>query len=345
MGRLPAFSIAEAETARSQIKERLALFSGQQSEDVFLFPSGMAATFAVHQMLTALRPQQKTVQLGFPYVDVLKVQQFFGHGVHEFHVMNAEAYAALGCIARTETLAAVFSEVPTNPLLQCADFARVRSLVGTTPLVLDDTVGSVVNVDVFRVADAVTTSLTKAFSGAGDVLAGSLILNRNSPHYPEFAKWMREHNDHDLFGADAIALEHNSRDFAARACTMSRNSVGLYEYLSRHEKVERVWHSINEGGVGYQALQRIESAHGCLFSFVLRERERTPAFYDALAVCKGPSLGTNFTLVCPYTLLAHYDELDWAARCGVPRELIRVSAGLEPLEDLIARFEQALSVV
>jgi len=49
-------------------------------------------------------------------------------------------------------------------------------------------------------------------------------------------------------------------------------------------------------------------------------------------VNKGPSLGTNFTLVCPYTLLAHYCELDWAASFGVPGHLIRVSVGLEAPE-------------
>ncbi|MDB6072350.1 MAG: putative Cystathionine gamma-synthase, partial [Verrucomicrobiales bacterium] len=66
------------------------------------------------------------------------------------------------------------------------------------------------------------------------------------------------------------------------------------------------------------------------------------AFYDALHLSKGPSLGTNFSLCCPYTLLAHYQELDWAATCGVPRNLLRISAGLESPTDLIQRFTQAL---
>jgi cystathionine gamma-synthase len=342
---LGKLAVLDGTVATHEIKSRLAALSGQLVEDVFLFPSGMAATFAVHRMLAALRPKQKTVQLGFPYVDVLKVQQYFGTGVHELPVLNEGAYASLGSIAKAESLAGLFSEVPTNPLLQCADFARVRSLIGDAPLVLDDTVGSVVHVDAFRVADVVITSLTKAFSGEGDVMAGSVILNRASPHHAASAAWMREHNDHALFGADAIALEKNSRDFTERAMTMSRNSVGLYEFLSTHPKIARVWHPINEGGEGYRALQREAANHGCLFSFILKQPERSPAFYDALAICKGPSLGTSFTLICPYTLLAHYEELDWAAKCGVPRELFRVSAGVEPLGDLVARFERALAVV
>jgi cystathionine gamma-synthase len=62
-----------------------------------------------------------------------------------------------------------------------------------------------------------------------------------------------------------------------------------------------------------------------------------------LDVAKGPSLGTNFTLVCPYTLLAHYHELDFAISYNVPPNLIRFAVGLEDFEELKAKFEAALS--
>ena len=58
---------------------------------------------------------------------------------------------------------------------------------------------------------------------------------------------------------------------------------------------------------------------------------------------KGPSFGTPFTLVCPYVMLAHYHELEWAEACGVPANLLRVSCGLEPIETLIAAFDEALA--
>jgi cystathionine gamma-synthase len=108
--------------------------------------------------------------------------------------------------------------------------------------------------------------------------------------------------------------------------------------------VEKVWHAREQGGRGYEFIRREGGGYGCLFSFLLKDaRATSPHFYDALHVCKGPSLGTNFTLVCPYTLLAHYGELEWAESCGVPSHLIRVSAGLEDSADLIARFDEALS--
>jgi cystathionine gamma-synthase len=68
----------------------------------------------------------------------------------------------------------------------------------------------------------------------------------------------------------------------------------------------------------------------------------SPFVYDRLPFCKGPSLGTVFTLACPFTLLAHYTELDWAESCGVSRYLIRVSVGLEDPEELWRRLDRAL---
>ena len=85
------------------------------------------------------------------------------------------------------------------------------------------------------------------------------------------------------------------------------------------------------------------AGHGCLLSFELWGGiEQAKRVYDALQVCKGPSLGTSFTLVCPYVLLAHYNELRWAESCGVPSHLLRVSVGLEDPDNLWRRFEMAL---
>ena len=86
------------------------------------------------------------------------------------------------------------------------------------------------------------------------------------------------------------------------------------------------------------------AGHGCLLSFVLKEGEsKAQRVFDALRVSKGPSLGTHFTLACPYTQLAHYDELGWAAGCGVPAHLLRVSVGLEDSDELWGRFREALA--
>ena len=348
LGRTTGTVTSEAgREASATIRQRLANLAGQQAEDVFLFPSGMAANFAVHRMLTTLFPDRKTVQLDFPYVDVLKLQQMFGSGAHFLPMIQESEHEELRALLAREKIAGLFCEAPSNPLLRCVDLPRLLAIRAETqpevPLIIDDTISTVVHADACRAADVVTSSLTKSFSGVGDVLAGSVILNRASPHHAVFSAFLKKHADHQLWCEDAVALEVNSRDFVQRAETMSRNAQALAEYLTGHPKVERVWHARQDGGPGYEFVRREGGGYGCLFSFVLKDAAKTSApFYDALRVCKGPSLGTNFTLVCPYTLLAHYDELDWAESCGVPRHLIRVSAGLEDAADLIARFEAAL---
>lgn len=329
--------------AKQTIRTRLAALSGVAPGDVFLFPSGMNAMAAAHRLVTRLRPGLPTVQLDFPYVDVLRVQQEFGSGVEFFPVADAAAIAKVAALADAGGIAAVFSEVPSNPLLSCVPVDALSDRLRDTgiPLVLDDTVATVVNLDALAVADLVTSSLTKAFSGVGDVIAGALTLNPRSPHYAFFHAALE--TEPDLFWEeDAIVLESNSRDFADRVRLMDRNAEALTDYLKTHPAVERVWYP--ESTAVFGPMARVGGGRGCLFSFLLKDEARAAVCYDNLHLSKGPSLGTNFSLCCPYTLLAHYQELDWAASCGVPRHLLRVSAGLEEASELIERFRVALAM-
>ena len=334
--------LAEGAAAKATIRARLAAISGVSPDDVILFPSGMNAMAAAHRLVTALRPGLPTVQLDFPYVDVLRVQQEFGSGVEFFPVADATAIGKVAALAEAGTIAAVFAEVPSNPLLSCVpvDALADRLHAAGIPLVLDDTVASVVNINALAAADLVTSSLTKAFSGVGDVIAGALTLNPRSAHYAFFKAAIVNEPDL-LWSEDAIALEKNSRDFAARVHQMNRNAEALTDFLKTHPAVVRVWYPETTAGFGRMA--RAGGGRGCLFSFLLEDEAHASAFYDNLHLSKGPSLGTNFSLCCPYTLLAHYQELEWAANCGVPRHLLRVSVGLESADDLLARFSAALN--
>jgi len=109
--------------------------------------------------------------------------------------------------------------------------------------------------------------------------------------------------------------------------------------------VERVWYPKWEYSEAYDAVCLPDGGYGSFITFLPAQAEaRAARVYDALAVCKGPSLGTVFTLACPFTLLAHYGELDWAESCGVSRYLIRISVGLEDPNDLWRRLDTALAL-
>lgn len=95
----------------------------------------------------------------------------------------------------------------------------------------------------------------------------------------------------------------------------------------------------------YDAVKTPDGGYGGLFSVTFKSEKSAQTFYDNLHCAKGPSLGTNFTLASPYTILAHYTELDWAEEYGVSRFLVRVSVGLEDKQHLLDMFAKALDAI
>ncbi|MEM6278111.1 MAG: PLP-dependent transferase [Verrucomicrobiota bacterium] len=337
--------------ARETIRERIASFyPAVEASDVFLFSSGMGAVAAVHRILSGDREGAPTIQVEFPYLDSFKVQEQFGAGVVDLSVSESGGVEETReWLASGKSASAVFTELPSNPLLRTADLAGLASLLQEheIPLVLDDTVATSVNVEPFRYADVVTTSLTKTFSGVGDVAAGAVIVKSDSNMGEKLLEALPiEESASPLFSRDAIVLEKNSRHYEERVLATNEIALDLVEFLSDRPEVESLWHPSSQCRERYDALRKDGGSYGGLFSFLLKGGEdAAQRFYDALEVSKGPSLGTDFTLACPYTLLAHYGELDWAAERGAPRNLLRAWVGLEDPEDLIERFSSALEAL
>jgi cystathionine gamma-synthase len=333
-------------TEKAAIRERVANLMNVDGGNVWLFPSGMAAIETAFRAFQRLRPESKSVQFGFPYVDSLKVQERCGRGVHFFPRGDANELTQLGQVAAAEPLLGLFCEFPGNPLLASADLRRIDGLAQRYdfPVLVDDTLGALVNVAVLPVADVVTCSLTKFFSGAGDVIGGSLVLNPRRPNAGRLREALVAEYEDLLDPEDAVVLERNSRDCVERVTRINQTAEQLCDALSKHPLVERIDYPKYRDRENYRAFLRPDGGYGGLFSVLLKAAERTaPRFFDALQIAKGPNLGTNFSLCCPYTILAHYNELDFVERCGISRYLVRVSVGLEAADSLISRFMEALS--
>ena len=332
--------------ARATVRDRLAELRGGRAEDVWLFPCGMAAIAAVWRALRTHDASNLSVQFGFPYVDTLKIQQRFAPADYRlFPVGDADDVDQLESLLQSQKVSAVFCETPTNPLLTSPDLPRLRTLADRYGflLVVDDTLAACINDNVLPFADVVVTSLTKYFSGYGDVLAGCATINPDSRH----AFWLRDVLNRDfeelLPDADIDVLEINSRDVRQRVTTINCTAAILARRFAEHPLIASVYHpSLSAGACELKSQDR---GDGGLMSIVLRNPEKTtPVFFDNLEICKGPNLGTNFTLCCPYTILAHYTELEFVESCGVSRWLLRVSIGTEPVEELWSRFEKAFAV-
>ena len=342
LGRRPAAS--DSPGVCEALRRQLAAWYDCEPEDVFLAPTGMAAIFAALNALAARTPQTPTAQLGFPYVDTLKLQEKLGHGGVLLHHLGS-LVPELRALLDRQPLAGCFCEIPGNPLLGCADLHLVSPLLRQrrVPLVVDDVVATPMNVDLAPHADLIATSLTKFIVGTGDAMGGALICNPRSPLYSELKAIVRGQHQDLLWPDDAAVLADHARSFPERMRQHNETGLRIAERLRQHPSVERVWYPKWEFAEAYEAVRRPDGGWGALITFLPRNAPNSsPEIYDRLPFCKGPSLGTVFTLACPFTLLAHYTELDWAESCGVSRYLIRLSVGLEDPEVLWQRLERAL---
>ncbi len=241
-------------------------------------------------------------------------------------------------------LHALIIELPSNPMLKCVNIKKISKIAKklNIPLIVDDTIGSNLNINSLEHADIVFTSLTKIFSGSGDILAGSLILNPKSKWIDQFRNALNEINIPILSDGDIVYLEKVSRDVNQRVFEQNKACLELKKRLETHSEIKNIFHP--ENCPNFNSLLTSDGGYGCLLSFELNGGlNKAKKFYDSLQVSKGPSLGTKFTLVCPYVLLAHYDELDWAESFGIPSHLIRVSVGLEDQDQLWKTFSEALN--
>lgn len=347
---------AQHTPTHAQLRERVASLYAPAvaADDVFVYPTGMGAIFASVRLLHRIRPGAKSILFGFPYVDTLKIlsrAEWCANGVYFFPVCDEKELREAEAIVQREQILAVYTEFPGNPLLSTPDLRRLARIAHAngTVLVVDDTVGSY-NVDVMQhaSADIVTTSLSKIFSGTCDVMGGSVVLNPAGPFYAALKRSLPL-DDAFIVEQDARALLEDSADVLKRLAKVNSTTSAIVQRLSAHPLVQSLFYPELTNAEGYSAFLKAGDSSagtprfGPLFSVVLKGGLATAsAFYDALDVAKGPSLGTNFTICCPYTLLAHYNELDFAEACGVDRNLLRFSVGLEDAEALWAAIDRAL---
>ena len=142
---------------------------------------------------------------------------------------------------------------------------------------------------------------------------------------------------------DAEVLDRQARGFGDRMIKHNAGGLWIAEQLRAHPAVEQVWYPKWVFTEAYERVRRPQGGYGALIAFLPKDAaRRAPVIFDRLPVCKGPSLGTIFSLACPFTLLAHYTELEWAESCGVPKFLIRLSIGLEDPAELWRRIKPAL---
>lgn len=326
----------------------LAQAYNQPKENICLSPSGMNSVYSILKGLKTIQAKNNRhtiVQLGWLYLDTMNiVKHHFSSSKTFFDITNLdllEKYLEKNGFG----VSGIITEIPTNPLLQCVDLPRLKALCDTynIPLVIDSTIATPYNLDLKPYADILIESLTKYACGNADVLMGCFILNENSKLSfikNEFSK----HTDKPYI-KDIQRLAYEIQNYESRMKTISHNTKKLIKYFESCPYIDKIYHCLQDKyAQNYKKLMRHENAYAGLISVTFNQPFEK--IYDRLNFAKGPSLGTEFTLLMPYVYLAHYDYItsekgrEFLNSNHIPIDLLRISVGTECIDDIIKEFKR-----
>ena len=319
-----------------------ALAAVEEGERGFAFASGLAAEDTLIRALT--KPGDHLVipddAYGGTFRLVDKVARPWGVEHSAAPVSDVEAVAAAIRPGRTRL---VWVETPTNPLLNVGDIAAIAAVAHDAGalLVVDNTFASpYLQQPLTLGADIVVHSTTKYVGGHSDVVGGALVVR-------------------DLEVADRIAFHQNSmgavpgpfdaflthRGLKTLAVRMERhcdNAERVVDFLTGHPAVGDVIYPGLESHPGHEVAQRQMRRYGGMVSFRVKAGEA-----KALEVCDRTEVFTlGESLGGVESLVEHPGRMTHASVAGtdleVPAELIRLSVGIETVDDLIADLERAL---
>lgn len=337
----------------SALRQRIAVLEGVTHENCLLFPSGMAAVFS--SIMSCLdKTRTGLVLVGSAYVDTICILEKWPARRGTRPAIFVEDVNDLQAIqdAVDRDTAAVILEVPTNPLIRVADLERIVEIshqAGAKVLV-DSTVATPFNLKPLEYdADIVVHSTTKFLSGMNNHLGGAALSKDKNilKKLVSFQELTKSYMDN----AEAKVLYNNLHNFESRMERINRNASAVARFLSECTNVGKVYYP----GLRYHpdhdiAKQYMPNGYSGLISFLLKNSNKAnaTAFYDSLAdpIVKGPSLGAEQTLLCPYTLLAHYhDPPEKIQQMGLDRYLFRISVGTEDPAHIIDALAKALDIL
>ena len=335
-----------------QVETKLAQLLNCRKEDVLLCASGMNAFYAGFKAVQASqqrRGRTRWLQLGWLYLDSgIILREHLGSEEILDIEYDVSDMSKLEQKIQTygDQLAAVVVECPSNPLIQICDLPRLARAVRSAGaiLIVDPSVASILSINVLPHADIIVSSLTKYSAYEGDVMAGAVVVNRDSPFYGDLIVGISAAHT-PLYTRDLARLANELEQAPRVIDRMYANADRLRQYLDQHEAVKRVYYANSSQWA--QKNSTTKYAPCALLTIELNGSLR--AFYDAARCMKGPSFGTRFTLLSPFMYLAHYDLVtcpkgsDHLRQIGIDPDLIRISVGEEPYSDIESAIGEALA--
>src|SRR6476646_775997 len=239
----------------------------------------------------------------------------------------------------------VFVETPTNPVMSVTDLAAVSELAHArgAKVVCDNTFMSPYFQRPMEHGVAIVMhSTTKYLNGHSDSVGGFVALNNEED--AEWIKFVQNSIGAILSPMDSFLVLRGTKTLAVRMEAHDKNGRQVAAFLQEHPKVEKVYYPGLTSHPQHEIAKKQQSGFGGMVSFETGSLENARKVLDAVKLCTlGESLGGVETLISHPASMTHASvPADARAKLGITDGLVRISVGIEDVEDIIADLDQAL---
>ncbi|NOT58620.1 MAG: PLP-dependent transferase [Acidobacteria bacterium] len=335
------------EYARTQNPTRLAcernLAALEGGHAAHCFASGMAAIDTTMRLLkTGDHVIVSDNTYGGTYRLFERVLTEFGL---EFSYVDTTEAANVEAAARPNTKM-VYVETPTNPMMTIADLDGIAALAQDNDwrLVVDNTFMSPYFLrPIEHGADIVVHSTTKYLNGHSDSIGGVVVTNR--PADAERIGFLQNAVGAILSPFDSFLIMRGTKTLALRMRQHDENGRRVASFLAGHPKVQQVYYPGLPQHPQHERARQQMSGFGSMIAFETGSLAAAKAVLDNARLCAlAESLGGVETLICHPASMTHASvPAEQRVRLGLTDGLVRISVGVEDIEDILADLDHALS--
>jgi cystathionine beta-lyase/cystathionine gamma-synthase len=328
---------------RTRLEENLAALEGGVAARVFA--SGMAA---IHALVTLLKSGDHVVCGNDLYGGTPRLfnQVMTNFGLEFSYIDTSDARNVEGAIGQNTRM--VYVETPTNPMMRLSDLAAISAICRRKKvlLVVDNTFMSPYFQQPLALgADLVLHSTTKFLNGHSDGLGG-VIVCQHSEHAEQLA-FLQKASGAILSPFECWLVLRGVKTLAARMEVHDRSGRIVADYLSRHPKVKGVFYPGLPDHPEHQLARRQMSGFGSMISFETGSRKNADRMLRKVRICSlGESLGGVETLISHPATMTHAGLGPKGRKAiGITDGLVRISVGIEDVDDILEDLNQALKAV
>ena len=309
----------------------------------FAFGSGMAAITAVLSLFrTGDTVLISSNVYGGTFRVLDKIFKNFGIGYSIEDTTNLEALED----RITPDVKAILVESPANPLLTVTDLAAVAGIArkhGILTIVDNTFMTPYLQRPIELGADIVIHSATKYLGGHSDVVAGLAVVNDRA--IAERLAFIQNATGGVLGPFDSFLLIRGIKTLGVRLDRHVENAEKAAAHLKTHPAVKKVYYPGLPEAQGYEIQKRQAKNGGAMISFELDEKYDIRKFFSSLKlIALAESLGGIESLVCHPASMTHASiPYEIRQKVGITDGLIRLSIGIENIDDLLADLDQAIA--